>query len=431
MYLAGFLAGMLGINETGKTQQWDTRFSASTAGGVVTNTYLTPALDEWGRSNAVGFYSLTPAFSVIRSSTDRQINLAASGQLFHPFDDRRAWTGGWINSSLNQPLSNRWVVNFTGGANLHRSDYTRNMQWARIQLSWTRSAFTRFSVNSGLHWRTYQFEEIESSRRFESIGFRAQHWLSPGWSVSGDLGTSWAHLQDPSEGFRIALQTTWHPATNWRISLSGSMQQFTQEFQLEGGTVEGQNILTQSQMGQGPPGQDDPEEVITHEIRDQFYQGALNVGYSLSDLFTLTARFAGLGWSSTTDDELQTDVEARIGVEISLRPDWFSGSSEVGNIEWINLEAEENSIIEVSYSGDGQLFITGDFNDWDEPGIPLRNISGDRYRAEIQLSAGYNDYKLRVRRNGEEEWLDLPESVTTVSDGFGGRNGRVYVELDR
>jgi hypothetical protein len=81
----------------------------------------------------------------------------------------------------------------------------------------------------------------------------------------------------------------------------------------------------------------------------------------------------------------------------------------------------------VQYKGNESLYLTGDFNDWDQPGIPLQRAGRNRYRAEIDMEPGIYQYKILTRQNGDLEWLDLSGQAATVDDGFGGRNGRVII----
>jgi hypothetical protein len=82
----------------------------------------------------------------------------------------------------------------------------------------------------------------------------------------------------------------------------------------------------------------------------------------------------------------------------------------------------------VPYDGDGQLYVTGEFNDWADPGVPLRPAESNRYAATLPLPPGRYEYRIRIVDDGTTRWLELPDDARTVNDGFGGVNGVCIVE---
>lgn len=74
----------------------------------------------------------------------------------------------------------------------------------------------------------------------------------------------------------------------------------------------------------------------------------------------------------------------------------------------------------------GQLYLTGDFNGWAEPGIPLRR-EGQNLTVAIQLPPGHYSYRIAAHTADGREWLELPATLATEDDGFGGRNGLLII----
>ena len=397
-----------------EAQQLETRLSVSGNSGVVSNTFLTPVLGEWDRSATAAYYSFMPTGTFSWTAPGRSIQVMAGGQVFDQLDKRPTWFGGLSNLTVSQRLTQNWTAETTGGLNHFQSDYTRNMQWAHVKVNRLLSTFTKASVQAGVSWRHYTFEEETSSDRYDTYGLELEHWLGFNWNISGRFLSSFAHITDPTQGFSTAVTVGYRPVSDVSLSLRLSVDQYTDEFRLDG------------EGGAAPPEGDQTDE--TFVIEDQIFRGSINGRYNLNRNVALTGRVSGLGWSSSTDDQLLTDYEVTAGVEVSITPD-FSTGDELREVFWENLSADEPSVIEVRYRGEGRLYITGEFNDWEEPGIPLREVSRNRYRAEIDMTAGSHEYKIRVRRDDEGEWLDLPESTPTVDDGFGGRNGRIIVDL--
>lgn len=409
-----FIICFIKIMSPVEAQQLETRLSISGSSGVVSNTFLTPVLAEWDRSATAAYYSFMPTGSVSWSVPGRSIQVMAGGHIFDQLDERSTWFGGLSSATVSQRLTQNWTAEATGGFNYFQSDYTRNMQWAHVKVNRLLSTFTKASVQAGVSWRGYEFEEESRSNRYDTYGLVLEHWLGFNWNVSGRFLSSFAHITDPTQGFSSAVTVGYRPVSDLSLSLRLSMDQYTDEFRLDG------------EGGAAPPDENQTDE--TFVIEDQIFRGTIDGRYNLSRNISLTGRVSGLGWSSSTDEQFLTDYEVTAGVEVSITPD-FSAGDDLREVSWKNLSSGEPSVIETRYRGDGRLYIIGEFNDWEEPGIPLREVSRNRYRAEIDMTAGSHEYKIRVRRNDEEEWLDLPESTPTVDDGFGGRNGRIIVDF--
>ena len=69
----------------------------------------------------------------------------------------------------------------------------------------------------------------------------------------------------------------------------------------------------------------------------------------------------------------------------------------------------------------------GDFNNWADPGLPLRSEGGDLHAATLWLEPGRYQYRIRVVEGDSVRWLDFPEGASTVDDGFGAQNGLLVV----
>ena len=406
--------GWIMLMITAEAQHIETQITTTGTGGMGSNSYLTPVFSEWDRTATAGYFSLLPVGNVSISSPGRSMTVTAGGQMFTHFDDRSPWFGGFSNATLRQRIRDSWSVEAGGGLSYYQADYARNMQWANLKLNWLATNFTRLSLRGGTSWRGYQWENGQkSTERYDTYGLEAEHWFNFNWNISGRFFSSPAHISDPSEGFSVALGTDYRATDQWRFNVNISMDRFTEDFQLEGDNGAGSNGIISETMS----------------VDDRIYRSTLNARYQLSPNITFKGRLSGLGWSSSLDEDVLTDFDASVGVEFSITPD-FSDSPELSEVAWKNAVSSSPTTIEVHYRGEGRLFVTGDFNNWEEPGIPLVELSDNRYQAEIELGAGAHEYKIRVQKEGEDEWLELPENSGTVSDGFGGRNGKVIVDFD-
>lgn len=78
---------------------------------------------------------------------------------------------------------------------------------------------------------------------------------------------------------------------------------------------------------------------------------------------------------------------------------------------------------------EGQPYITGDFNKWAYPGVPLTREGADQYAVSLSLEPGAYEYNiLLINEDDEKEsWIDFTDDTHTVKDGFGGENGMLFV----
>ena len=67
--------------------------------------------------------------------------------------------------------------------------------------------------------------------------------------------------------------------------------------------------------------------------------------------------------------------------------------------------------------------MTGDFNGWSLPGVPLTRSDDDTWTTTLPLESGKYAYRIRVVDGPERRWLDLPSYAQTADDAFGGTKG--------
>ena len=84
--------------------------------------------------------------------------------------------------------------------------------------------------------------------------------------------------------------------------------------------------------------------------------------------------------------------------------------------------------MEIRYAGKGKLYLVGDFNNWNRPGIPMVEQEENRYVALLNLEVGAYEYKILRVQGEEEEWIPFSEDTYTVRDGYGGKNAMILIE---
>lgn len=68
--------------------------------------------------------------------------------------------------------------------------------------------------------------------------------------------------------------------------------------------------------------------------------------------------------------------------------------------------------------GAAQVFVVGDFNDWQPESTPLAHNGDGLWAVEIALPPGRYEYRFVA----DGEWLDDPKAVEVVPNPFGGVN---------
>ncbi len=200
------------------------------------------------------------------------------------------------------------------------------------------------------------------------------------------------------------------------ITLSASINRYTNNFAV---SPETGGLLS----GPDQPGTED--EIIKQTDR------LLRSGITVS--FPIARNVTGSGtvghhtfWAG--NGESRSDIAASVGIRYSV-----SGSS-LFNRRHNRLEPEwekrnnDAVVVSVNFSGDGDLFLTGEFNDWERPGVALSRQNRKSLAAKVELEPGIYEYKVILLRDGEESWVELSDDTMTVSDGFGGTNGLIFIE---
>ena len=70
------------------------------------------------------------------------------------------------------------------------------------------------------------------------------------------------------------------------------------------------------------------------------------------------------------------------------------------------------------------VFVTGDFNNWDPEGIPLKRKDSGAWEVKLKLKKGIYLYNFII---DGEYWITDPSSSIDVDDGFGGKNSMIKI----
>lgn len=69
--------------------------------------------------------------------------------------------------------------------------------------------------------------------------------------------------------------------------------------------------------------------------------------------------------------------------------------------------------------------IAGDFNNWDPTVDKMFNLGNGKWGLTLYLASGRYEYKFFV---DEKHWVEDPNAVEIVDDGYRGKRSVIYVE---
>lgn len=397
----------------GFTQDWQTAFLLNTRTGYTSNMYLNPILSEWDRAENTGYLLISPMGNLSVSSGRLFTDLTA-GAAYEPFyGSRDAWFGGFSILNTRYRLSKRWRLGAEAGAGYYSTAFDRTIYWAQPVLSWSPGLFTMVHFKAGPSFRKVEPDpetEQNETEQFNTYSVDFEYWPNFNWQLRGGVFGS---LEQPMENAGFRISADYRFTRNFQLSLRSGLERYQYQ------------ILTETGGGGSFPPTGGPgtgEQLI--DEADRLFRAGVGTTYRVSSGLTVTLSTDYLNYYSTATEESISDFHLSGGFRISLfRSDARSGAD-------IDLQQNGNQaiILNLNYSGEGQLYILGEFNDWQKPGIPLNRQSRNRYVAQLSLDAGAYEYKILLVEDSEEKWIELSDDVYTVSDGFGGENGLIFID---
>jgi hypothetical protein len=146
------------------------------------------------------------------------------------------------------------------------------------------------------------------------------------------------------------------------------------------------------------------------------------VEWALRPTITLFGRAGGLYADLNRSDSGTTDLHVSAGLRLRVQR-VLGGTSDPPPQRRVCHPTDDGLRLRVPYEGDGTVHVTGDFNGWALPGVPLSRADGGTWQATLDLPPGRYAYRLRVVDGDEARWLVLPSYAQTAQDSFGGTNG--------
>ncbi|MEX0889980.1 MAG: glycogen-binding domain-containing protein, partial [Balneolaceae bacterium] len=384
--------------------------------GYTSNTYLNPFLSEWDRTADVGYLMISP-MGQLGVSSDRFSSDLTAGFVYEPFfDDRDAWSGVFALMGSRYKVANRISVGVEGGVSRFSTFLDRNLYWVQPVLSWSPSPFTQLRFKAGSSFRKLsgsEMEEEQNTLRFDSYTVELETWPNFQWQFRSSL---FGNLDDPAANIGLRASADYRATRSLQFSLNGGLERY--QFQ----------IITENGGGGGPgPPFGIPPGGGTQILdeADRIVRAGAGASYQINTNVAVSLQGDYLNYHSSATGESIGDFHFSAGVRLSIFPKM--GRRGKANVQWRQNDSQ-TVILNLKHSGDGQLYILGDFNEWKHPGVPLSRQSGNRYAARLSLSPGVYEYKILLIVGSEETWLDFFNDIFTVPDGFGGENGLIFID---
>lgn len=387
--------------------------------GYLTNAYLDPTFATWAPRLQAAFGSLAGTGGLSWSG-ERTTASALAGVRWIGFaDSTSSWSAAVLSGEVERRLGGGLAL-AAGGAfsELRRPDARRSL-WARGALRWTASPGLRLGLGPAVA-RTRLERALEEDTgplpglpapggggepaTATSVVLLAsvEAWPGGPWRLEGEAYGARTEADDLGVDYRGgggSLRATRWWSNGASVTLGTGIEGFGYRAALDG-----------SDESEGVP------------ENDLIVRGEVGVEWPLARRLGLQARLAGLGRPSAETGD-RVDLHASLGLRFTIDG---TLSSPRRRLRWSR--EPEGMRIRVRYAGDGRLYLVGDFNGWDDPGLPLRRTAGDTWTSTLRLEPGSYRYRVRVVEGEAESWLPLPEGTVVEEDGFGGGNAVLVIE---
>ncbi|MGD8747235.1 MAG: glycogen-binding domain-containing protein [Balneolaceae bacterium] len=403
------------ITSIGNAQHWQSFISVDSRVGYSTNTYLNPFLSEWNSTTA-STYNFTSIILQSNWFKDGNNFSITGGFFFEPiFRQSESWRGGLGIVSFDHRFSNDLSAGVETGGSYFSSSYSRSLFWVQPKITWFISPFTLLRFKAGSNFRNYRdyIDSQSTTNWFDLYGLEFENWPTFRWKLTAGLYGSIDTLPSIQNGFNARAGAGYHFRNGASLSLNMDLEQY--------------KTTSVEQVNGGPPvaGPPNRQTTISTVNTDRIIRLELNGSYPLNDRFSLFTTAAVLHFRSESSQLKDDNYKIAGGVRLSFEPKFRKGRGVV-TPEWD--KSKDKQQINIHYSGNGRLYLVGDFNNWNRTGVPLRKQSNNNYVAKLNLSPGAYEYKVLRIQGDSEEWLRFSNDTYTVSDGYGSQNAMLLIE---
>lgn len=391
--------------------------------GHQTNAYNDAMLRSWDPRIAPAFVGLTPQAMVswngprfrthLRTLTRWDVRADLDGKEF-----ATAFPLMQSDGRVLYALTDALELGVSGGARHYRLQTDQDGAWMLPTVQWNVTDALQIDGYAGVTAQRSQEEEASSSRwQSTLIAQSSARWwvrddLRTTLRVYGSQGTL-SIAEGSVQGTGGELASTWWPTPTWSISVQAKLNQ---------------NRYVLDVDGASPPGRQRTATQTTRLVQtgiEATWQPTSSV-----DVFVQTAATQVLD-----NNRESSGASHHVAAGLRLRSrSVLAGSSRL-SVSGDQLWVAEGTTVHVSIpaSDDAQLYLTGDFNGWELPGIPLTPTGNGRHETMLELPPGEHAYRVHKADDDVDwdterpNWIDLPRYAANEKDAFGGTNGVITV----
>lgn len=396
---------------TGFSQDWHSSILVESKTGYTTNTYLNPFLSEWDRTSNLSYVLFSPMGQLAMSTNRFSADLALGG-IYEPFfDGRDAWSGFFTLLGSRFRVTDDFSLGMEGGASRYSTITNRDLYWVQPVLSWSPNIFTQVRFKAGSSFRKFRgnLEMEQETKRFDSYSVEFEAWPTFKWQLKSSL---YGNLDDPASSLGLRFSADYRLTNAITFATGVGLDRY--EYQ----------ILNET--GGGPPigGPAMGGNQILNES-DRLSKIGLGGSYQVNRNIAITLHTDFLNYYSSASDQSSNDFNLSVGIRFSLFPK--IGDRNKADVEW-KQNGKQIISLRINQPDSGQLYIVGDFNEWNQPGVALSRKSRNNYVAQLSLEPGVYEYKILLVEGSERTWVDFSDDTYTVPDGFGDENGLIFIE---
>lgn len=395
------------------SQEWSGTAALDLSGSYQTNLYLDPVLGTWNRRVSPTFLGATPRMGLTRRTSQTRMDVTVRSRMHPQRSEIPQFTQGTFR--VRYHVTPNWTLGSLAGGTRYRFPADqggvttmRDSWWLLPSLRWSPTSETMVSLRTGLTQR-YERSFDPTDRQTSGLGaLQVKHWLSDRVQGHARLYVSSGRTSTAETAFGGSgggLGVTYWPSASVSVKAKAAVEQLRYETfaTTTGGVQQGTRSL--------------------ETVRDHIGRGSLEVNWHVRPSITLYGRGKALRANLGVDSE-NVDVHASGGLRLQVNT-VLGGTTEPPPRRRVCYNSENGLRLRVPHEGPGQPHVTGDFNGWSLPGIPMESIGDDEWEVTLDLSPGRYTYRLRAvsAETDEEEWLDLPSYAQSVEDAFGGTNG--------
>ncbi len=380
------------LSSPATAQQWTGTAALTVTGGHQTNAYLDPVLRSWDPFSDPIFAAVMPRVGLVRSARRSRLAVTARTRLYPRRPDAPQLTQGY--AWYQYRLSPSWAVGGLGGGTRDRFASPRDRWWALPSVEWSPTSASTLTLRGGVT-RRYLSRTPERTARQTSalVTLNGGAWLTDRVRTEGRVywstgATSTSNAEFGGTG--VSVQGTYWPTDQWAIEAEAAVEQ----------------------LRYGPP---------SSTARDHIGRARLKARWHLHPSVTLFAQTQASGARLAETDGAAPDVHASVGLRLQTQR-VFGGAVSPPSRR-VCTTVEEGIRVRISYDGPGTPHVTGDFNGWSLPGVPLTPTDDGTWTTTLPLESGSYAYRIRIVDGSKRRWLDLPSYAQTADDAFGGTNG--------